>query len=110
VFLSIAIFPSPEPSSLFKKSGVFCRSVVAALITSELATAAYLDNDKQYKIMFHIHGRNGVYIGDHSWIGSDEEVLFDRKIKFRALKSGETGYIKPTVDEKGIFHIAITEV
>ena len=73
-------------------------------------TSAYSSGTQQYKIMFHVHGRNGVYIGDHSWIGSDEEVLFDRKIKFRALKSGETGYIKPTTDANGILHIAITEV
>ncbi|MBQ9089172.1 MAG: hypothetical protein IJY46_10390 [Lentisphaeria bacterium] len=73
-------------------------------------TIAYLDNNRKHKIMFHVHGRNGVYIGDHSWIGSDEEVLFDRKIKFRALKSGETGYIKPVTDANGIIHIAITEV
>ena len=73
-------------------------------------TAAYLDNNRKHKIMLHVYGRNGVYIGDHSWIGSDEEVLFDRKIKFRALKSGETGYIKPVTDANGIIHIAITEV
>ena len=73
-------------------------------------TLAYSSGNQKHKVMFHIQGRSGVYIGDHSWIGSDKEVLFDRKIKFRALKSHENGYSKPYSDEKGIFHIAITEV
>ena len=77
---------------------------------TQAGTLAYSSGAEKHKIMFHIHGRNGVYIGEHSWIGSDEEVLFDRKIKFRALKSHEKGYIKPYTDEKGIVHIAITEV
>ena len=72
--------------------------------------AEYLKGDGDYKIMLHVAGRNGVYIGNHSWIETDEEVLFDRKIHFRALKIGETGYIKPFKDENNVFHIAITEV
>jgi hypothetical protein len=78
-------------------------------VTQE-GTLAYCSGNQRHKVMFHIQGRNRVYIGDHSWIGSDEEVLFDRKIKFRALKSHENGYIKPYSDENGIVHIAITEV
>ena len=73
-------------------------------------TLAYSSGPQKHKIMFHIQGRNGVYIGVHSWIGTDEEVLFDRKIKFRALKSHEKGYIKPYTDKNNIVHIAITEV
>ena len=75
-----------------------------------LSEKGFASGKQKHKVMFHIQGRSGVYIGNHSWIGSDEEVLFDRKIKFRALKSHEKGYIKPYSDEKGIFHIAITEV
>lgn len=78
-------------------------------VTQE-GTRAYSSGNEKHKIMFHILGRNGVYLGNHSWIGSDEEVLFDRKIKFRALKSWEKGYIKPYTDNDGIEHIAITEV
>lgn len=78
-------------------------------VTQE-GTLAYSSGNQRHKVMFHIQCRNGTYIGDHSWIGSDEEVLFDRKIKIRALKSYEKGYIKPYTDENNIVHIAITEV
>ena len=54
---------------------------------------------------------SGAFIGQHSWIETDKEVLFDRKIKFRALKPGETGYIKEgEYFNDGLIHIAITEV
>ena len=69
----------------------------------------YAEGDSKNKIMLHITGHSGVYIGNHSWIETDEEVLFDRKCHFRALKPGETGYIKPYKDENNVLHIAITE-
>ena len=63
------------------------------------------------KIVFHIvKRRNGAFIGYHSWTQTDKEVLSDRIIHFRALKPGETGYIKPYKDENNVLLIAITEV
>ena len=82
---------------------------VSTSVTPEGAEQ-YTKGEERYKIMLHVFGKNGVYIGNHSWIETDEEVLFDRKCHFRALKPSETGYIKPYTDEKGIYHIAITEV
>ena len=95
---------------ILKKSILGLKGFNSSSVTPQ-GTLAYSSGNQKHKVMFHIQGRNGVYIvGNHSWIGSDEEVLFDRKIKFRALKSPENGYIKPYSDKKGIFHIAITEV
>ena len=48
--------------------------------------------------------------GQHSWIQTDEEVLFDHKIKLRALKPGEKDYIKPYLDKNEVLHICLTEV
>lgn len=71
---------------------------------------AYLRGNHKYKVVFHISGRNGTYLGQHSWIQTDEEVLFDHKIKFRALKPGEKDYIKPYFDKNKVLHICLTEV
>ena len=54
--------------------------------------------------------RQGAFIGQHSWINTDKEVLFDRKCKFRALQPWEPGYIKEDVVKDGFRHIAIVEV
>ena len=70
----------------------------------------YLKDDYSFKTLFHLNGHNGVYIGNHSWIQTDEEVFDDKKIKFRALKPGEPEYITPYTDQKGVWHIALTEV
>ena len=53
---------------------------------------------------------SGAFIGQHSWIETDKEVLFDRKCKFRALKPEEKGYINESEHfDDGLIHIAITE-
>ena len=39
-----------------------------------------------------------------------KKVLFDHKIKFRALKPGEKDYIKPYLDKNEVLHICLTEV
>ena len=70
---------------------------------------AYLRGNHKHKVVFHISGRNGTYLGQHSWIQTDEEVLF-HKIKFRALKPGEKDYIKPYLDKNEVLHICLTEV
>ena len=58
-----------------------------------------------------VKSRNGAFIGQHSWIETDKEVLFDRKIKFRALKPGEEGYINyDKIFHDGLIHIGIVEV
>ena len=44
------------------------------------------------------------------WINTDKEVLFDKKVKFRALQPWEKGYIKEDIVKDGFKHIAITEV
>ena len=71
---------------------------------------AYLRGNHKHKVVFHISGRNGTYLGQHSWIQTDEEVLFDHKIKFWALIPGEKGYIKPYYDNNDVLHICFTEV
>ena len=38
------------------------------------------------------------------------KVLFDKKVKFRALKPWEKGYIKEDIVKDGYKHIAIMEV
>ena len=54
---------------------------------------------------------SGAFIGQHSWIETDKEVLFDRKCKFRALKPGEEGYINyDEIFHDGLTHIGIVEV
>lgn len=71
----------------------------------------YIRKDAAYKIVFHIvRSKNGAFIGQHSWINTDKEVLFDRKCKFRALQSWEKGYIKQDIVDDGCRHIAIVEV
>ena len=72
----------------------------------------YLRNDAAHKVVFHVvNSRSGAFIGHHSWIETDKEVFFDRKIKFRALKPGEEGYINyDKIFRDGLIHIAITEV
>ena len=69
-------------------------------------------NDKAFrKVVFHIvRHRNGAFIGHHSWISTDKEVLFDKKIKFRALHSWEKGYITDDMFDDDFVHIAIVEV
>ncbi|MBO4647105.1 MAG: hypothetical protein J5806_03000 [Lentisphaeria bacterium] len=69
-------------------------------------------NDKAFrKVVFHIvRHRNGAFIGHHSWVNVDKEVLFDKKSKFRALHSWEKGYINPDSFNDGFVHIAIVEV
>ena len=44
------------------------------------------------------------------WINTDKEVLFDKKVKFRALQPQEKGYIKEDIVKDVFKHIAITEV
>ena len=92
-------------NSIFGLSGFNSTSV-----TMEAATHYAQDNAK-YKIMFHVvRSRSGAFIGQHSWINTDKEVLFDRKCKFRALQPWEPGYIKEDVVKDGFRHIAIVEV
>ena len=43
-----------------------------------------------------------------TWVQTDREVLFDEKVKFRALHSGEKGYIEEGT--YGFVHIALVEV
>ncbi len=82
------------------------------------STSVSMDSARQYanpkadcKIMFHVvRSRSGAFIGQHSWINTDKEVLFDRKCKFRALQPWEPGYIKEDVVKDGFRHIAIVEV
>ena len=48
-----------------------------------------------------------------SFLNADRQrgaVLFDRKVKFRALKPWEDGYIKDTDFDDGFIHIALVEV
>ena len=85
-----------------------CVSLWMPAVTQDGAKK-YAEGNSKNKIILHVTGHSGVYIENHSWIQSEEEVLFDRKIHFRALKPGETGYIKPYKDENNVFHIAITE-
>lgn len=92
-------------NSIFGLSGFNSTSV-----TMEAATHYAQDNAK-YKIMFHVvRSRSGAFIGQHSWINTDKEVLFDRKCKFRALQPWEPGYIKEDIVKDGFRHIAIVEV
>lgn len=71
----------------------------------------YVRDNAKYKIIFHVvNSKNGAFIGQHSWINTDKEVLFDRKCKFRALQPWEKGYIKEDVNHDGFRHIAIVEV
>ena len=69
-------------------------------------------NDKAFrKVVFHIvRHRNGAFIGHHSWISTDKEVLFDKKIKFRALQPWEKGYITDDMFDDDFVHIAIVEM
>lgn len=68
------------------------------------STSVSMDSARQYanpkadcKIMFHVvRNRSVAFIGQHSWINTDKEVLFDRKCKFRALRRGNR-YIKENV-------------
>ena len=70
----------------------------------------YLKDDYSFKTLFHLNGHNGVYIGNHSWIQTDEEVHFHQKIKFRALHPWEDGYINDKAFDDDFVHIAIVEV
>ena len=45
-----------------------------------------------------------------SWVQTDKEVLFDKKVKFRALHSWERGYIKEGTIDDDFVHIALVEV
>ena len=45
-----------------------------------------------------------------TWVQTDREVLFDEKVKFRALHSGEKGYIEEGTYDDGFVHIALVEV
>ena len=75
------------------------------------AAMQYVNMDADYQIMFHVvRSRSGAFIGQHSWINTDKEVLFDRKCKFRALQPWEPGYIKNDIVKDGLLHIAIVEV
>ena len=75
------------------------------------AVKQYVDKKAKYTIVFHVvNHRNGAFIGHHSWINTDKEVLFDKKVKFRALQPWEKGYIKEDIVKDGFIHIAITEV
>ena len=75
------------------------------------AAKRYVDEKAAHTIVFHVvKHRNGAFIGHHSWISTDKEVLFDKKIKFRALQPWEEGYITPDIVKDGFRHIAIVEV
>ena len=75
------------------------------------AAKRYVNEKAKHNIIFHIvDHRNGAFIGHHSWINTDKEVLFDKKVKFRALKPWEKGYIKEDIVKDGYKHIAIMEV
>ena len=75
------------------------------------AAKRYAKDEAKYKVVFHIvRSRNGAFIGQHSWVNTDKEVLFDKKIKFRALHPWEDGYIKKENFDDGFDHIAIVEV
>lgn len=92
-------------NSIFGLSGFNSTSV------SMDAAKHYLNPQAKHKIVFHVVShRNGAFIGHHSWINTDKEVLFDKKVKFRALKQWEPGYIKEDVVKDGFRHIAIVEV
>ena len=91
--------------SIFGLSGFNSTSV------SMDAAKQYANPKADFKIVFHIVShRNGAFIGHHSWINTDKEVLFDKKIKFRALQPWEKGYITPDIVKDGFRHIAIVEV
>ena len=80
-------------------------------LSMETAKTNYAKEDMPYKILFHIvKSKSGAFIGHHSWTQTDKEVLFDRKVKFRALKPWEDGYIKDTDYDDGFIHIALVEV
>lgn len=92
-------------NSIFGLSGFNSTSV------SMDAAKHYLNPQAKHKIVFHVvKHRNGAFIGQHSWINTDKEVLFDRKCKFRALQPWEPGYIKEDIVKDGFRHIAIVEV
>ena len=75
------------------------------------AAKQYANPKADYRIVFHIvRSKSGAFIGQHSWINTDKEVLFDKKVKFRALQPGEKGYIKENLNNDGFRHIAIVEV
>ena len=92
-------------NSIFGLKGFNSTSVSMA------AAKQYANTAADYKIMFHVvRSRNGAFIGQHTWINTDKEVLFDRKCKFRALQPWEPGYIKEDIVKDGFRHIAIVEV
>ena len=92
-------------NSIFGLKGFNSTSVSMA------AAKQYANTAADYKIMFHVvRSRNGAFIGQHLWINTDKEVLFDRKCKFRALQPWEPGYIKEDIVKDGFRHIAIVEV
>lgn len=75
------------------------------------AAKQYANPKADYRIVFHIvRSKSGAFIGQHSWINTDKEVLFDKKVKFRALQPWEKGYIKENLNNDGFRHIAIVEV
>lgn len=75
------------------------------------AAKQYANPKASYKVVFHIvRSKSGAFIGQHSWINTDKEVLFDKKVKFRALQPWEKGYIKEDLINDGFRHIAIVEV
>lgn len=75
------------------------------------AAKRYANDKALHKIVFHIvRHRNGAFIGHHSWVTADKEVLFDKKSKFRALQPWEEGYITDDIVKDGFRHIAIVEV
>lgn len=75
------------------------------------AAKRYANEKAEYNVVFHIVSHHsGAFIGHHSWVQTDREVLFDKKVKFRALHSGEKGYIKEGTYDDGFVHIALVEV
>ena len=75
------------------------------------AAKRYANEKAAYNVVFHIVSHHsGAFIGHHSWVQTDREVLFDKKVKFRALHSGEKGYIKEGTYDDGFVHIALVEV
>ena len=50
------------------------------LFSGQDGIADYLTDASENKVMLHVSGHSGAFVGHHSWTQTDKEVLFDSAV------------------------------